>query len=236
MFPRILPCGDSALTVEFENTIDARINEQVLALDCAVSAMGSPILETVPTYRSLFVQYDATSVNFAGLSERIIDLCRTSNGIELRGRLWQIPVVYGGQFGVDLEAVAGKLNLAAAEVIERHSRPTYLVYMIGFVPGFAYLGGLDASLALPRRLNPRATTPAGSISIGGGQASVASIAAPSGWHLIGRTPVRQFMTGRSPVTILAPGDRVRFLPIDAGEWPSLASAAHRGELIATVMP
>ena len=114
------------------------------------------------------------------------------------GRLWRIPVVYGGEFGIDLESVAAHHGITTGELIRRHSAPAYRVYMMGFLPGFAYLGGLDPSLAISRRENPRLKTPAGTISIGGIQALVASLEAPSGWHLLGRTPVRNFMAERDP--------------------------------------
>ena len=120
-------------------------------------------------------------------------------------------------------------------MIRKHSAPAYRVYMMGFLPGFAYLGGLDPSLAISRRENPRLKTPAGTISIGGIQALVASLEAPSGWHLLGRTPVRNFMAKRDPVFILDAGDRVKFEPIPASEWPRLDAAAAEGALVAEVI-
>jgi KipI family sensor histidine kinase inhibitor len=125
--------------------------------------------------------------------------------------------------------------LTPAELVRRHAAPIYRVYMSGFMPGFAYLGGLDPSIATPRRENPRTWTPAGAISIGGVQALVASIEAPSGWHLLGRTPVRNFMIERDPVFIIAPGDQVVFMPIPAERWQALDRAAASGELVAEAL-
>jgi KipI family sensor histidine kinase inhibitor len=229
--PRILPCGDAALAVEFGDTIDPAVNARVLALDAAVQ--GRPwLLESLPTYRSLLVYYDPTAIDFADLSAELLERAGAGSSAPAAGTTWTIPVAYGGEHGIDLEATAATHSLTPEELIRRHSAPTYLVYMIGFLPGFAYLGGLDPTIATPRRISPRLTTPPGTISIGGVQALVASIEAPSGWHLLGRTPVRNFMPGRDPVFLLQPGDRVRFQPIDARLFGELDRAAAAGAVVA----
>ncbi len=230
--PRILPCGDAALAVEFGSEIDPAINARVLALDDRVNQGVPGVVETVPTYRSLLVHYDPSATDFDALSVALTALSADLPDTPAEGRLWRIPVVYGGAFGVDLDEVAARHGLDPAKLIARHTAPVYRVYMIGFVPGFAYLGGLDPSIATPRREVPRAKTPAGSISIGGVQAAVASIEAPSGWHLLGRTPVRTFMPGRDPAFLLGAGDRVTFEPIPAARWEALDQAAASGELVA----
>jgi len=233
--PRVLPCGDTALAVEFGDAVDPVVNARVLALDARV-AQGVPgVVETVPTYRSLLVHYDPAVTDFDTLRATLSALSADLPDTPAEGRLWRIPVVYGGAFGVDLEAVAARHGLAPAELVARHAAPIYRVYMIGFVPGFAYLGGLDPSLATPRRDVPRAKTPAGSISIGGVQAAVASIEAPSGWHLLGRTPVRTFMPDREPPFILNAGDRVAFTPIPVDRWDALDRAAAAGDVIAEAL-
>jgi KipI family sensor histidine kinase inhibitor len=233
--PRVLPCGDTALAVEFGEAIDPAVNACVLALDARV-AQGIPgVVETVPTYRSLLVHYDPVVTDFDTLGATLSALSADLPDTPAEGRLWRIPVVYGGAFGVDLEAVSARHGLAPADLIARHAAPIYRVYMIGFVPGFAYLGGLDPSLATPRRDVPRTRTPAGSISIGGAQAAVASIEAPSGWHLLGRTPVRSFMPDREPPFILNAGDRVTFEPVPAERWDALDRAAAAGNLIAEAL-
>ena len=233
--PRILASGDAALTVEFGSTIDPRLNARVLALDARVAAGVSGVVETVPTYRSLLVHYDPLATDFARLSEAILALCGDLPDTPAEARIWRIPVVYGGDFGIDLEDVAARHGIAPADVIAKHSAPTYRVYMIGFLPGFSYLGGLDPAIATPRRESPRTDTPAGTISIGGVQALVASIAAPSGWHLLGRTPVRTFMPGREPTFLLGPGDRVRFEAIPPSRWDALDRAAASGDPVAEVI-
>jgi 5-oxoprolinase (ATP-hydrolysing) subunit B len=233
--PQLLPCGDAALVVQFGEEIDPGLNARVLALDARVAAGLPGVIETVPTYRSLLVHYDPTATDFRTLGDALLALCGGLPEEPAQGRLWRIPVVYGGDFGIDLESVAAHHGITTGELIRRHSAPAYRVYMMGFLPGFAYLGGLDPSLAISRRENPRLKTPAGTISIGGTQALVASLEAPSGWHLLGRTPVRNFMAKRDPVFILDAGDRVKFEPIPASEWPRLDAAAAEGALVAEVI-
>ena len=150
----------------------------------------------------------------------------------LEGRAWQVPVAYGGEHGIDLAEMAAERGITEAELVRRHAAPTYRVYMIGFQPGFAYLGGLDPALAKPRRTDPRPRTPAGSISIGGVQTAVASVEAPSGWHLIGRTPALPFRLGRDPVFLFQAGDSVRFEPISPEAVEALATLATAGEPVA----
>lgn len=229
--PRILPCGDAALTVEFGREIDPIVNARVLALDARLGGLVA-VLETVPTYRSLLVHYDPVLVDFAALSAALLDLSADLPVAPCDGRLWRIPVVYGGEFGIDLEDTARRHEMTPSELIRRHTAPVYRVYMSGFLPGFAYLGGLDPAIATPRLESPRSSTPAGTVSIGGAQALVASIEAPSGWRLLGRTPVRNFMLGRDPVFILEPGDRIAFEPIPPDRWAVLDRAAEAGELVA----
>lgn len=231
--PRILPCGDAALSVEFGDAVDPALNARVLALDAGLAAQPiAGIVETVPTYRALFVQYDPVAIGFAELAARLAQrAARPATGAAV-GRLWRIPVVYGGGFGEDLEAVAAHAGLSAEEVVARHTAAEYRVYMIGFTPGFAYLGGLDPALATPRRAEPRLATPTGSVSIGGVQTGIHCVEAPSGWNLLGRTPVRTFHPGREPMFLLEPGDRIRFHAVPAGEWPDLDRAAAAGEPVA----
>ena len=232
---RILPCGDAAFAVEYGEDIDPALNNRVLALDSALQDLPG-VIETVPTYRSVLVHYDPLRQSFDALVAAVRPLAEAAEPRAPAGRTWRIPVTYGGENGIDLEATAEARGISPEELIARYSAPTYRVYMIGFLPGFAYLGGLDPTIATPRRTNPRLKTPAGTISIGGIQAAVASIEAPSGWHLLGRTPVRNFMPGREPVFILEPGDGVRFHPISAGRFAELDRAAAAGELVAEQEP
>ncbi len=233
--PRILPCGDAALTVEFGDTIEPTLNARVLALDARISEGVTGVVETVPTYRSLLVHYDPVATDFDGLRAVLARMATDLPDALPAGRLWRVPVVYGGAFGIDLAETAARHNLSPASLIEKHAAPVYRVYMIGFLPGFAYLGGLDPAIATPRRETPRLKTPPGTISIGGVQALIASIEAPSGWHLLGRTPMRNFMPGREPAFLLRPGDRIAFEPIPAARWAALDAAAAAGEWVGEVV-
>ena len=231
--PRILPSGDTALVVEFGRSIDPAINRQVLNLDRNVAGeVIAGVMETVPTYRSLLVHYDPVQIGYAALSDKLLALAKLPVPAETAVRHWRVPVVYGGAYGVDLDDVARAHEISTADVIARHSGSEYRVAMIGFTPGFAYLSGLDPAIATPRRESPRTETPPGTISIGGVQACVQCLAAPSGWHLLGRTPVRTFHPHRDPVFLMEPGDAVTFHAIDVKEFDALDRAAERGEIVA----
>ncbi|MCO5089946.1 5-oxoprolinase subunit PxpB [Bosea sp. (in: a-proteobacteria)] len=234
---RLLSFGDTALTVEFGSVIDAGLNARVLALDAALASEAPRgVLETVPTYRSLLVIFDPLVVDLPGLKTRIRALAASDIAVKRSARRWRVPVVYGGAFGMDLEATAAVHGLSAEELIGRHQGATYTVAMIGFMPGFAYLSGLDPALATPRRPEPRQLVPAQSVSIGGAQCAISSVEGPSGWHMLGRTPVRGFMPQREPVFLYEPGDAIRFERIAADEWPALDQRAAAGEPVAVSEP
>jgi 5-oxoprolinase (ATP-hydrolysing) subunit B len=235
--PRLLPSGDSAITVEFSRNIDDAANRRVLALDRAMAAepvMG--VTETVPTYRSLLVHYDPVHIGFEALCEKLLALAQTPVPAATKARRWRIPVAYGGEHGIDLEDVAKALNTTPDDIVARHVAGDYRVAMIGFTPGWSYLSGLEKFLHLPRRQNPRLLTPAGTISIGGVQTGVQCLAGPSGWHLLGRTPVRTYQLHRDPIFLLEPGDHVTFAPVDARIFAEQDRAAGAGEFIAELIP
>ncbi|WP_134496966.1 5-oxoprolinase subunit PxpB [Microvirga pakistanensis] len=231
--PRFLPCGDSALTVEFGSAIDPDLNGKVLALDALLRASPpAGLIETVPTYRSLTLQFDPTVTDYDALT-RLLE--GASNGLQpenATGTRWRVPVVYGGEFGIDLEDVAERHGLTPSQLVEIHASAVYRIYMIGFLPGFAYLGGLDPRIATSRRTQPRLKVPSGSIMIGGEQAGIVPMEMPSGWHLLGRTPVLSYAPERDPVFLFAAGDEIVFEPIDAARWTTLERAALAGEPVA----
>ena len=234
--PRILPSGDSAITVEFSRNIDDTANQRVLALDRALAnAPVSGVTETVPTYRSLLVHYDPTLIDFDRLGEKLVELAQLPVPPPTTTRRWRIPVVYGGEHGVDLEDVAKTLKTTPDDIVARHVAGDYRVAMIGFTPGWSYLSGLEEGLHMPRRQNPRLLTPAGTISIGGVQTGVQCLAGPSGWHLLGRTPVRTYQLHRDPIFLLEPGDHVKFCAVDAKTFVEQDRAAEAGEIVAEVM-
>jgi KipI family sensor histidine kinase inhibitor len=232
-YPRIVPCSEAALVVEFGDAIDEATNSKVLALDLALAqANVAGVIETVPTYRSLLVHYDPLLLSFADLSARLRPLASSAPAERGSRRRWRVPVVYGGEYGIDLDDVAKARGMTTDEVVRLHTGGDYYVAMLGFLPGFAYLAGLDPRIATPRRDDPRAVTPAGTISIGGVQAGIQCLPGPSGWHLLGRTPVRTYHPRRDPVFLIEPGDAVSFHAVAAREWAALDRAAEAGEPIA----
>jgi KipI family sensor histidine kinase inhibitor len=234
--PRLLPSGDSAITVEFSRSIDDAANRRVLALDRAIADAPVPgVTETVPTYRSLLVHYDPCRIDFHTLGEKLIALAQVPAPAAAKTRRWRIPVAYGGENGIDLEDVAETLNATPDDIVARHVAGDYRVAMIGFTPGWSYLSGLDKSLHMPRRQNPRLLTPAGTISIGGVQTGIQCLAAPSGWHLLGRTPVRTYQLHREPIFLTEPGDRITFFPVDAKTFAEQDRAAEAGEIVAELI-
>lgn len=231
--PRLLPSGDSAITVEFARSIDEAANARVLALDPLVAGAAIPaIRETVPTYRSLLVHYDPEASDFATLGEQLLTLAAKAAPATATARHWKIPVAYGGEHGIDLEDVARTLSTTPDDIVARHANGAYRVAMIGFTPGWSYLSGLKADLQIPRRRDPRLLTPPGTISIGGIQTGIQCLAGPSGWHLLGRTPVRTFQLNRDPVFLLEPGDAITFSAIDEGTFAEMDRAAAAGEAVA----
>ncbi len=228
-YPRFLPVGDLAVTVEFGNSIDPDLNARVMALDLLVAAAEiAGVTETVPAYRSLLICYDPAELSYGALVAQVKDLLKRVTGRRRRaGRLWTVPVAYGGRYGDDLEEVAAALNLSPNEVISAHSGAEYLVYLVGFNPGAPNLGGLPKQLHIPRRTNPRPMVPAGSVAIGGMQSGITSIPSPTGWHLLGRTPVRPYEPDRPEPFLFQPGDSIRFRPIDPEEFSELEGVAAR---------
>lgn len=229
-FPRILACGDSALSVELSDTIDEAISERVIAL--AKSLSDEPvdgIEELAPTYRSLMVVYDPAVIRgrdlAATLHQRLHGLSVGSG----HARRFDVPVVYGGAVGMDLQELADMKGLTRSQLIELHASAEYRVYMIGFAPGFAYLGGLPELLHTPRLATPRQRIEASAIGIGGKQASINSVPGPSGWRFIGRTPLRLFDPVRPQPFLLVAGDRLRFRPVTEEEASQLDRTVTAGQ-------
>ena len=234
--PRLLPSGDSAITVEFARHIDDAANLRVLALDRRLARESiAGLSETVPTYRSLLVHYDPMQIDFETLGKKLVELAMTPAPPTQNARRWRIPVAYGGEHGIDLEDVAKALGTTPDDVVAQHIASEYRVAMIGFTPGWSYLSGLHESLQMPRQQNPRLLTPPGTISIGGVQTGIQCLAGPSGWHLLGRTPVRTYQLHRDPIFLLEPGDRVTFYVVDVKTFAEQNRAAEHGGLIAELI-
>ncbi|MCL4765034.1 MAG: 5-oxoprolinase subunit PxpB [Hyphomicrobiaceae bacterium] len=228
---RLLTSGDTALVVEFGTGVDRHVSALVLALADRIDAVGiEGILETVPTFRSLMVHYDPLRLRQAQLKERLRDLLQDLHPSETAGRLWRIPACYDPSLGPDLEEVARRTDLTPTEVVSLHSSETYHVYMLGFLPGFPYMGDLPAQLVLPRREDPRIKVPPGSLAIAMRMAAIYPLESPGGWHLLGRTPVPIWDLRRNPPALLMPGDKVKFDPIPLDEYDALVAHAQAGTL------
>src|SRR5579859_2922390 len=230
--PRFFPMGDQALIVEFGDHIDPALSAHIAAVALGLrDSRPIGVLDIVPAYATLALHYDPAAIGvgtspYEALVEAIGTWLNTKyTGATVAGRVIEIPVCYGGVFGEDLQALAQSRGLSADEVIALHSGATYHVHMLGFVPGFAYLGGLDARLAMPRRDTPRPRVPAGSVAIAGEQTAVYPLDTPGGWQIIGRTPLQLFAPEATPPSVLNAGDTVRFVPISAQEFEALSRAS-----------
>lgn len=217
---KLVPHGDRAVDAVFENEISPETNRKVTALAAAVrAAMPEGVIGCRPAYRTLTVEYDPMKITYGQLCLflRGLDFSAFASAV---GKSVSIPVLYGGDCGADIEDVARHAGLSTEEVIKRHSAPDYRVYMLGFMPGFPYLGGLDPAIACPRRTTPRTHVPGGSVGIAGMQTGVYPEPSPGGWNIIGRTPLRLFdETGRR--ALLEAGDTVRFVPVTAEEFAAI---------------
>lgn len=228
--PRLLTCGDAALSVDFGNVISIDVNRRVHALDMVLRAARlEGVIETVPTYRALTIHFDPLVLPIEQLERELSGLLERTNEQPLMSHRWRVPVVFGGAFGMDFEEVTNGLGLSPEAFIACFVAPVYRVMMIGFMPGFSYLANLPDDLARPRRATPRGVVPSGSISIGGAQAAIGSVQGPSGWHMLGRTPALPFMPGRDPLFLFEAGDEIQFEPVEPSQWNALEAAAAKGD-------
>lgn len=217
--PSILPVGDGAALLEFGAAIDPSINAAVHRWAAAVERAGADgaidgAIEAVPAYASLLIHYDPRMTDFERLRDAVLALAPDEDsGRADAGRVVELPTAYGGENGPDLPYIAENAGMSEADVVEIHSSADYLVYAMGFSPGFPYLGGLDPRLAAPRLPSPRTLIPAGSVGIAEMQTGVYPTASPGGWRLIGRTETPLFDPTANPPAAIAPGDRVRFVPV-----------------------
>ena len=221
MKPTISPVGDRAISIDFGQVIDPKINRHIRQTIERINALQlEGIIELVPTYCALLVEYDAMQYSYSeicNIIEPTLDEGMTDTTNELV-TVVEVPTVYGGEFGPDLSFVASHNHLSEAEVISIHSGTDYLVYMLGFIPGFTYLGGMDPRIATPRLSSPRTLIPAGSVGIAGEQTGTYPSDSPGGWQIIGRTPVTMYDMSKAQAALLNAGDYVRYVPIDESEF------------------
>lgn len=215
--------GDTGLIVEFGQGIDQDVNTKVRAMAQAVrKQMPRGIIEIIPTYRSLLFIYDPGKTN----PDKLVDFIETiETGLDTQATpdspVIEIPVCYAGEFGPDIKNVCKSADLDEKEVIRRHSLPEYLIYMVGFTPGFPFLGGLDEQLHTPRLETPRMVVPEGSVGIANNQTGMYPIASPGGWQIIGRTPLKLFAPERENPFLYKAGDKIKFIPISPEEYKTI---------------
>ncbi len=211
------PLGDSALLVELGDKIDSAINRRVHALNALLQTKNiAGIIETVPAYCTLLIHYDPLILTFDQVTHWVWDkLTQVDDSLNRKPRQLEVPTRYGGASGPDLEAVAVSKSISAAEVVRIHSEREYTVYMMGFTPGFPYLGTLDERLIMPRLETPRTLVKAGTVAIAGSQTGIYPLDSPGGWHLIGWTPLKLFDPTRESPFLFAPGDIIKFIPLES---------------------
>ncbi|MBV6449522.1 MAG: Kinase A inhibitor [Anaerolineales bacterium] len=226
MKPKIVPLGDSSVLVNMGAEIDFDINQRVHALSNVVeSSSTNGIIETVPAYATLLIHYDPLIVSFTQIKKLVQEKIRQVEETAKRkprqaypaersgSRRVEVPVRYGGEHGVDIESVARHLRLRVEDVIRIHSEKIYTVYMMGFTPGYPYMGKLDDALIMPRLETPRTRVPTGTVAIAGSQTGIYSVESPGGWNLIGWTPLKLFDLESDSPFLFSPGDEVKFIPV-----------------------
>ena len=222
----ILPYGDSALLVNFEQRIDEDINQRVIGLQKILESQEG-VTFTIPAYCSLTIGFDAAIINAAQLTEFIQHQEQTSSGTQT-GTTYMVPVCYEGDFAPDMQEVCELTGLAKEEIIRLHSSTAYRVFMLGFIAGFAYLGKLPEALQCPRKQTPRKVVPQGAVGLAGFQTGIYPADAPGGWQLIGQTPLKTFQPHEKIPVKLQPGDKVQFRAVTEAEYESIRDSVQFG--------
>ena len=228
---KILTAGDASLLVEFGKEINPEINRKIAA---TVQLMREQhiegVVDVIPSFCALLINYDPRVIGYEEIKSRIKDLLRIEikAGAE-RKKIFEIPVCYGGEFGPDIATIAEHAGLTEQEVIDIHSSRDYLIYMLGFLPGFCYLGGLDERIFTPRLASPRIKIDAGSVGIGGSQTGIYPLDSPGGWQLMGKTPVKTYDPDREVPILVEAGDYIRFVPIDEEEFYRIKELVDKNE-------
>lgn len=227
---KILTEGDSSLLIAFRQEISPEVNARISSIVKLLRQQQiEGIVDIIPAFASLLINYNPQVVSYGTLHHRLEEILRMDIGTqETVRRVFEIPVLYGGEYGPDLPSIASHAGLSEEEVIAIHSEPEYLIYMLGFLPGFCYLGGLDERIHTPRLANPRVSIPAGSVGIGGSQTGIYPMNSPGGWQLMGMTPVKTYDPEREIPILVNAGDMIHFYPIDEPEFLRIREQVEEG--------
>lgn len=233
---KIVTAGDSSVLIEFPQEISPRINAKISAtVRLLKSQQTQGVIDIIPAFCSLLINYDPRVISYGEMKKRLEDILKIEvKAGEESKRVYEIPVCYGGDFGPDIENIAANAGLSVEEVIKIHTSCDYLIYMLGFLPGFCYLGGLDERIHTPRLANPRLKIPAGSVGIGGSQTGIYPLDSPGGWQLMGMTPVKTYDPDREIPILVQAGEYIRFVPISEEEFYRIKEQVELGEYQVTV--
>ncbi len=228
---KILTAGDSSVLIQFGNTIDPEINYRISA---TVQIMREQhivgVTDIIPAFCSLLINYDPRVISYEKIKERLEGILKMDIKADARQKkVYEIPVCYGGEFGPDIQNIADHAGLSVEEVIQIHTSRDYLIYMLGFLPGFTYLGGLDERIHTPRLANPRIKIAAGSVGIGGSQTGIYPMDSPGGWQLMGMTPVKTYDPERETPILVEAGDYIRFVRVDEEEYNRIKELVEKNE-------
>ena len=230
------PEGDSSVLIVFGDTVSTETNRRISSAVREIREQKiEGVTDMIPAFVSLLVNYDPLAVSYEAICTRLEKILRSKAGItEAARRVFEIPVCYGGEFGPDLADIASHAGLSEREVIELHTSRDYLIYMLGFLPGFCYLGGLDERIHTPRLETPRVKIPSGSVGIGGAQTGIYPMESPGGWRLMGKTPVKTYDPDRETPILMQAGEYIRFTEIDRAEFDRISRAVEKNEYRVTV--
>lgn len=234
---KIRTAGDSSLLIEFGKSIDPDINARIAATVRLMQEQQiEGVVDVIPAFCSLLINYDPRVISYDEIKTRMEKILSVEIAAGARKKkVYEIPVCYGGELGPDLPTIAEHAGLSEQEVIDIHSAADYLIYMLGFLPGFTYLGGLDERIHTPRLANPRIRIPAGSVGIGGSQTGIYPMDSPGGWQLMGMTPVKTYDPGREAPILVEAGDYIRFVPVDRAEYDRIKEEVEQGTYVVRVV-